>query len=419
MHHFTGLLKFSEKLFTLILRVQQPEDSQISSLVAPAQACLINSQLSGIFGLIIDSALQLGSNFLSAAIRGWHYDNDRVQSSLENCIRIIRSNKSNDVADKRPIFACADWQVRLAVAFELTRRQRFEEAYPQLSIIVLELKPVNQGLLWYREYAVTMIECLKCCNYLGNASEGERHALRALDHRSLESLIPTIYSNLRITLADSLISQNKYSTAKAIIEGIQSGDNLSSSHETIVSLRLSKINRRMGNFDASEFSTSNILRDLNTRQDIGVDVRRECLDELSSLLFFQERRQTGQDKTLSSMGKAIIVAISGLNPDRDWRTSHLRDQIARRSISPLALRIFPAPSTFHRNDQAKEPGNQTLGRFQVIVFYDVADGTSLDLESDLELLQHDYHFGNLEAPFKSHRLTFCRIRLESIAFQYL
>ena len=403
MRNLAQLLRFNEKLSSHILYSQQPEQNYLSSLVASAKTHLTNHCLSGIFGLIIDSALRLPqqnsqSKALSAKTMGWRTKGDRILSPMEKCVNTLLSHAQTTKENRKYEVGALDWQVKLAVAFEMMRRQRFRESHPYLVTGIQGLE--KEEICSYREYITAVIEFLKCCNYLGIPSEGESCALRALKHEDLEILSSQRLSDMQIALTDSLISQSKYSKAKEMLEIVQSRGDLSPYQDLVMSLRLSKIARRIDVPDVSTFSTSGMLERALISQDLMADVRKECLDELSSTLYSQGRKTNAQDRLIGSLIRPTMITANESDPMKDWRISHLHDQNARHSKLQITLGGPEATLSTRRGEHIRnlESHNIDVHQLTIMIFCENFVDDSVDSIFTNIFDMHDtYSFGNLQA----------------------
>ncbi|KAL8938802.1 MAG: hypothetical protein Q9216_003702 [Gyalolechia sp. 2 TL-2023] len=203
-------------------------------------------------------------------------------STLENCADVLASSSDLKISIRKLKTSRFDIQVSFTIGSELARRKRFEEAYFMLHSTVKRLK--NRPVYLAGEYAPAVVELIKCCNLLGKKVEGEAIALKALDIDD-EPWDVTDSCNLKIVLADSLISQKKYRQAKEILLAIIRSGDISVYMRHVASLRLNKTERRSGTLTTIEnlselTDIENNILDPST----AAVIKDECFDELAATL---------------------------------------------------------------------------------------------------------------------------------------
>lgn len=335
-HHPLKLLQLKTKLFDPPTGAQECED--ISSLVIEIKGCLRSPRLSGIFWLLMDSSTvsniadRTRVTSIKNSCRNLSPD-DSGFSTLETCGSNLLSERNSIEPEAMPDCRSADLPVRLAMALELMNRKRFVEAYGHLSISASlsapEIGPEIDALF----YLPAMTEFVKCCNILNKEHEGVKSAQRALAYIT-EADHQVQVCSLRIALADALIGQKEYAGAKTILEGILDGKCPSDHLKTITSLRLSKIDRRLGFWPTPCLSPGGHLGHIFlSPRDVPVDLMNECIDELTSACSFVRQRNNNGASTsviyLAHIKSAIPVNI---NISDRWRVLALHEQIS--SISP-------------------------------------------------------------------------------------
>ena len=339
-HHALRLLKLKTKLFGPPTGAQECED--IWSLVVEIKGCLRSPRLSGLFWLLMDSIAV--SNIA---------DRSRVDSITNSCRRLstgdfgfstlelcgsnLLSEANSTQPEAMPDCGSADLPVRLAIALELMNRKRFVEAYGHLNIIANlsapDIRPETDALF----YLPAMTEFAKCCNILNKEHEGARSAQKALGHVTEAHHLVQVCS-LRITLADAFIGQKEYARAKTTLEGILDGKCPSDYLRSITSLRLNKVDRRLGVLPTTCLSPGGQLGHIflsPKSHHIPVDLMNECIDELASTCSSVRQRNNNNASTIVSDLAQIKSAIPvNINVTDNWRVLNVHEQITSMAPSP-------------------------------------------------------------------------------------
>ena len=255
----------------------------------------------------------------------------RSTSSLERCANRLLSLNSTTIADKSVEYSEADSPVRFALAIELIERKRFAEAYGYL--ITVAKTSGSPDCLCQRDYFQAIIELVKCCNILGKEDEGVAFASRTLKgFREAASRVQVC--SMQITLADSLIGQKKYERAEKLLRDVLSNHCPSAYLREVASLRLNKVERRLGVLTTVAFSSGEALGNaVISRQDKVNDVRNECLDELLAChCFIKQRQDEGETASDTMIGKTMAVVAESIL-SKDWRVLALHDRVSSGPLS--------------------------------------------------------------------------------------
>ena len=342
-HPALKLLKLKTRLTSQAAGTRNPEN--IPSLVVEIKNSLRKPRLSGIFWLMIDSSTlsnptdQSRITSVTTTFRRLFPNNSNL-STLEICGNNLLSAKNSIEPEATPDCGNADVPVRLAMALELMNRKRFEEAYIYLGIVTNlaapEIMPGNDDLL----HLLAMTEFVKCCNILNKEHEGEKSARKALAHAT-EAHHQVQVCSLRITLADALIGQKEYARAKTTLEGILDGECPSDHLKTIASLRLSKIDRRLGVLSTPCLSPSGHLGQIFlSPHHVPVDLMNECIDELASTCSsIRQQNDKNSSTSINHLAQIKSAIPVNLNLPGDWRVLALHEQISS---------IVPSPNPKHR-----------------------------------------------------------------------
>lgn len=337
-NHALKLLKLNTQIICPATGAQDYEE--ISILVAGMKDCLMSLRLSGIFWLLMDSSTVSNTadrSRLTSITNSCRrlYTNDSGMSTLEMCGSILLSEKHSMKPDAMPDCGSADLPVRLAMALELTHRKRFVEAYGHLSIIANLSAPEIMQKKDVLFYLPAMTEFVKCCNILKKEHEGRKYAQNCLAHVT-EAHHPVQVCSLRIALADAFIGEKEYARAKTTLEGILDESCPSSHLKTITSLRLSKIDRRLGVLpNLSLSSGGNLGHILHLPHDVPVDLMNECIDELTSTSSYVKQRTIDNVSTSANYLAQIKSAIpANINIADNWRITALHEQISSIEKSP-------------------------------------------------------------------------------------
>ena len=329
VHHMIDLLELKTNLVRLLIYDQQ-YDSHLSMQEA-SERCLQTPQMTGIFALMMDSAVtsKLAHNYQvehSATQLIEYLGTNTSLSTLEGCCCVLL-RVAEYILQKDE----ADLSVSFAVTMELMRRERFMEARMVLAAIVKTLEP-HQRLhqrLHQREYLLVTAELTKCCNFLGLEVEGEEHASRALNLLNCGATQAQI-SSMQIILADSLICQRKYDQAENILKSVLAGTGLSAYVKIAAILRLNKIRRRLDTLTEAGLPLALALEELPMlRQSLTIDAWNEILDELSSSQCYLEQRNYNNNARVTQTMKvvAILVGSQISEGETDWRLLRLHDKV--------------------------------------------------------------------------------------------
>ena len=324
------LLELKVTLVRLLIYKQQ-YDSNVSTQEG-FKLCLRAPQTTGVFALILDSAIMSNLAYIHQGdpearqlIEHWHTKTSL--STLEGCCCVLLKTAEYILQQDE-----VDLPVRFAVTTELMRRERFMEAHVGWAAIARTLAP-NQRL-HQRERFLVMAELTKCCNLLGLETEGEDYALRALKPLDYGATQAQIYS-MQIILADSLIGQRKYDQAENVLKSVLAGTGLSAYVKMAAILRLNKVRRRLGTLMVQEPPTVVALQDLSMRrQDLTLEARNEILDELSSTHSYLEQSNDGTDAHATAL-RILVTMSADINiivDQEDWRLSRIHDKVCSYRI---------------------------------------------------------------------------------------
>ena len=449
---YSGILWLLKLKATLARHILIEQGSNDTSIVPETEAGRLTPRARGIINLMVDSA-GIPDELLKSG---------SVVSTLEICAATLLSTKVNKGMNESLESSKTELPVRFALAIELVNRKRFLDAYGCLRIVVETFGPTT--LLYQRDYLYfpVVIELVKCCNILGKEDEGEVLALEALTHAT-EAAIGTQACSMQITLADSLIGQKKYQDAETLLEAVLDSSSASAYLRLLATLRLNKAKRRLGSLTRTDcFPEGHLSAALWSPEEMSVDVRNECLDELASTRCCIEQKKTNvqaDSRTISETQRyeelkrlvreregrehaerqrresaereareanvmAELVASLLANPDAadDWRGRALRDQMFSfcASTGSMDQRRTVLRADLDHGRQSTDPN----ARLRVMVvsqfFHQNFRVYHEKLERFIDSLSLGHEFGESVSPSTNnlHQLTSNRRGEKCVASQY-